>query len=1059
MTYVPTTGVRVVDSVTDQAGNALAGITYTVTALDNTTPVMLYVDQNLTSPKTVISDSRGQVSFYIRPGDYIRHAAGFDLPLAAPLPVSEVPALTAYISGQIPTSTPANATAAAPGTVQLAGDLGGSGGNAASPRITDALRAQITGSVQNTALGVSVPTLVGTPAVVPTSQLPPLQPAPVVNVRPDTETSYTTTNADLNARIYVTNPAGETIHPHPNAAPGFACVIFQGSTSPVTFTTGGNGSVIENASGFTQTSGQGARVILECVANGTGANALVVISGDLEPAGSGGGGGGGGTSLLTGLLLDIPGLPAFNAWRSLRLCRATYTGALCRVHRVDNGAEVNIGPTSSGDLDTGAIINFGGATSGGGSAASNVTIVKLYDQTGNGWDWTVPSGATAPKIFDATTGIVTNGSGPPAFLVTAVTDEFTSTAHTAYTGSQMTAFAITSYQGESESQTPRAHVFWGPSGSSFADAQGWVAIARSGTTSPTGQYLASRSTGAVNVLGTASTGNAMDHVVSIAADPNYSMQVNGIPTSATPAGGSIGAFNITNDGFGYRDGSGHFANVGTYWGEGGFYEGVLSQSQIDQMRSNQNAYWHTVTPTPTGWTLVASEDMTTDPRARMTLYNFGTATSYTANSWMSANWSYDSTNHTLLMNAKRDTGGHREGAAGYWMGSGNTAIIKYGAWEVDYWSESAAGYGIVFLMWPDGVISWPVNGELDVIEIYAGNSTKYGSESNIHLDTVAGSNRHLKMPGTTTNSIPSDVTAGSYQIDWTHKHTARVEWQPGYVSVFVNGVLKGKTTDATFIPTTKPMRLTMQHEFYGVADSAIASLNAYTHITGFRAYTYSGGIQKPVVDASTTFSSTNSTTASGTLTVSSGLVNSGVIVAVANSGTGANSHFPTGVNYGGTAMTAVPGANNIHTTGADGHPRTISLFYLLAPPAGATIVTVTLNSGTSTNMACIATSLQHMAQTSTFGGANTSTGDAVVSASTTISTAAATDMDFAAIATRNIYANPGSSLNYIKDWNVSANTYVQVNQKTGSGSIDTCSYSWATGNDAAMVAIPIHGAV
>ena len=241
------------------------------------------------------------------------------------------------------------------------------------------------------------------------------------------------------------------------------------------------------------------------------------------------------------------------------------------------------------------------------------------------------------------------------------------------------------------------------------------------------------------------------------------------------------------------------------------------------------------------WTLVAQETFTTNTLAtNFVVYNNGTATSYEADSWMASQVSVNTSAGELLLNAKLSggAGSERVGGALYWTGgSGTPAIMKYGAWECDYSTQNQAGYAPVLLMWPypdNG--NWPQDGEIDIMEVYTTDNLTTCGQSNFHLSPTVGSSAHLMAPSATTNSSAANVTAGSYQLNVTTTHTVRLEWQATYIAVFVDGIQVSKTTDATWIPTELPMRLTMQQEFYGVADSSISSLNANTIITGMRAY-------------------------------------------------------------------------------------------------------------------------------------------------------------------------------------------------------------------------------
>lgn len=88
-------------------------------------------------------------------------------------------------------------------------------------------------------------------------------------------------------------------------------------------------------------------------------------------------------SVILATLLDITG-NAKGAYSSYLLRGAYYGSPLVRVRRSGDSAEFDFGVTTSGVLDTSAIVAF--CVAGGG--AQNGTLVKVYDQTGQGNDLT-----------------------------------------------------------------------------------------------------------------------------------------------------------------------------------------------------------------------------------------------------------------------------------------------------------------------------------------------------------------------------------------------------------------------------------------------------------------------------------------------------------------------------------------------------------------------------------------------------------------------------------------------------------------------------------------------
>jgi len=103
---------------------------------------------------------------------------------------------------------------------------------------------------------------------------------------------------------------------------------------------------------------------------------------------------------LPGLLDENPGAAAAY---SLRRLSSTYTGSAIQVQRADNvGGTTDIGFDSYGDLDTTALTTA--------AAGNDMVVVTWFDQSGNSNDATQGTSANRPKIYDGTTGVVTEGS-------------------------------------------------------------------------------------------------------------------------------------------------------------------------------------------------------------------------------------------------------------------------------------------------------------------------------------------------------------------------------------------------------------------------------------------------------------------------------------------------------------------------------------------------------------------------------------------------------------------------------------------------------------------------
>ena len=93
------------------------------------------------------------------------------------------------------------------------------------------------------------------------------------------------------------------------------------------------------------------------------------------------------------LLLDE--FPGAAAAYSLRKLRTAYTGSAIRVRRTDL-TEANIGFTSSGNLDTAALLAFTGT-----GALDNGFVTTWYDQSGNSYNATQTTALNQPQIVSS----------------------------------------------------------------------------------------------------------------------------------------------------------------------------------------------------------------------------------------------------------------------------------------------------------------------------------------------------------------------------------------------------------------------------------------------------------------------------------------------------------------------------------------------------------------------------------------------------------------------------------------------------------------------------------
>lgn len=114
-------------------------------------------------------------------------------------------------------------------------------------------------------------------------------------------------------------------------------------------------------------------------------------------------------------LLDL--YPSAAAAYSLRKLRAAYTGSAIRVRRTDSN-EANIGFTSSGNLDTAALLAFTGTGS-----LDNGFVTTWYDQSGNARNATQKTALNQPQIVSS--GSVLTSNSKPTLKFDGSNDGFT----------------------------------------------------------------------------------------------------------------------------------------------------------------------------------------------------------------------------------------------------------------------------------------------------------------------------------------------------------------------------------------------------------------------------------------------------------------------------------------------------------------------------------------------------------------------------------------------------------------------------------------------------------
>jgi len=143
---------------------------------------------------------------------------------------------------------------------------------------------------------------------------------------------------------------------------------------------------------------------------------------------------------LPGLLDENPGAAAAY---SLRRLSSTYTGSAIQVQRADNvGGTTDIGFDGYGDLDTAALTTA--------AAGNDMVVATWYDQSGNGNDASQATSANRPKIYDGTTGVVTE-NGNPAVEFDGTSDYLSNAGNLTYT-SGLSIYSVSKFDSLSNTE-------------------------------------------------------------------------------------------------------------------------------------------------------------------------------------------------------------------------------------------------------------------------------------------------------------------------------------------------------------------------------------------------------------------------------------------------------------------------------------------------------------------------------------------------------------------------------------------------------------------------------
>jgi len=201
---------------------------------------------------------------------------------------------------------------------------------------------------------------------------------------------------------------------------------------------------------------------------------------------------------LSNLLLDTYSGAA--AAYSLRKLRTAYTGSAIEVRRTNNDV-ADIGFTSTGELDTAALLDFTGT-----GALDTAFVTKWYDQSGNANDATQATAVNQPQIVSS--GSVISENGKPAIDFDGINDYFVLTPFSINLSNGFSSFSVNVFQSNnnhrlfSMSTTPNSD--FSSAGVTFATRQFIIDSDPSIT-------IASNGDGTQNLNSVISTSNTADY--------------------------------------------------------------------------------------------------------------------------------------------------------------------------------------------------------------------------------------------------------------------------------------------------------------------------------------------------------------------------------------------------------------------------------------------------------------------------------------------------------------------------------------------------------------------
>lgn len=284
-------------------------------------------------------------------------------------------------------------------------------------------------------------------------------------------------------------------------------------------------------------------------------------------------------SASASLLLNTLSAAPLCFWSVARRVNGNYSGKLIQVRRSSDSTTQDIGYDGSNNLDTASMLSFCGAGNG--------FISKIYDQSGNGVDWSQSTAANQLQIVSSGSTLTKNtkpiavSAGSPQFMSIAA-------GGLALSADATMSLNAVAYMNTTVNGGNRLYGLKGNGqGADYQNTTSASIALEYNTGSPI--FFAFRNNAALNSKGL--TNNQLATLAMVWDGANYTPYVDGSAGSASASAQNWSAASDLNLFAANPNNLNAYAIGG--WGEGGFWDAALGSTDRTAIQTDQKAFWGT----------------------------------------------------------------------------------------------------------------------------------------------------------------------------------------------------------------------------------------------------------------------------------------------------------------------------------------------------------------------------------------------------------------------------------------------------------------------------------